>query len=137
MAAEFLLRVLAADHVFYEGSCVSVTLPTPDGEVGILANHAEMVTALVPGVLRCRSREGEEPLIGAVGSGFAHVINNQVLVLVDTAERPEEIDENRARRAYEESLEALRQQRGMEEYILAQTSMARAMNRLKVKRGQR
>lgn len=136
MAAEFHLWVLASDHVFYDGPCESLTLPTEGGEIGILANHAEMVTAIEPGIMRCRVPGEKTQRIGAVGTGFAHVSGNRVWVLVDTAEKPEEIDENRARRAYEEAQEELRQDRGMREYAMNQRDLARAMNRLKVKRSQ-
>lgn len=133
MAAEFHLWVLASDHVFYDGLCESLTLPTEDGEIGVLANHAEMVTAIEPGIMRYRVPGEKEQRIGAVGTGFAHVSGNRAWVLVDTAERPEEIDENRARRAYEEAQEELRQDHGMREYSINKRNLARAMNRLKVK----
>lgn len=133
MAAEFHLWVLASDHVFYDGPCESVVLPTLDGDIGILANHAELVTAVTPGMMRYRVPGEAEQQIGAIGTGFAHVSQNRVWVLVDTAERPEEIDENRARRAYEEAQEELRQDCGKIEHILNQGNLARAINRLKVK----
>ena len=44
----FRLRILAADKVFYEGNCTSLTIPTPGGELGILANHSNMIAAVVP-----------------------------------------------------------------------------------------
>ena len=59
--------------------------------------------------------------------------DNDVLVLVDTAERPEEIDANRARRAADQAREALLQKKSIQEYRTAQTNLARALNRLKVR----
>ena len=55
-------------------------------------------------------------------------------MLVDTAERPEEIDENRAQAAYEKAVEDSAQKRSVREYYAAQARLARAVNRLKVKR---
>ncbi|MCC8064714.1 MAG: ATP synthase F1 subunit epsilon [Clostridiales bacterium] len=137
MAAEFHLEVLASDRVFYNGPCESVTIPALDGELGILAGHSELVTAIDPGMLRFQVPGEQEQHIAAVGAGFAHVNRDRVWVLVETAERPEEIDENRARRAYEQAQEELRQRQSMQEYQLTQANLARAMNRLKVKRGER
>lgn len=137
MAAEFHLEVLASDRVFYAGPCENVTIPALDGELGILAGHSELVTAIDPGLIRFQVPGEPEQWVGAVGAGFAHVNRDRVRILVETAERPEEIDENRARRAYEEAQEELRQRKSMQEYQLTQRNLARAMNRLKVKRGER
>ncbi|MCD8341700.1 MAG: ATP synthase F1 subunit epsilon [Clostridiales bacterium] len=137
MAAKFHLEVLASDRVFYNGPCESVTIPALDGELGVLAGHSELVTAIDPGMLRFQVPGEQQQRIGAVGAGFAHVNGDRVWVLVETAERPEEIDEARARRAYEQAQEELRQRKGMQEYRLTQANLARAMNRLKVKRGER
>ena len=49
---KFKLQVLAADKPFYEGECYSLVLPTTNGEYGILANHCNMLGAIIPGVLR-------------------------------------------------------------------------------------
>ena len=94
----FQVHILAADHTFYEGPCESLVIPTVDGEAGILAHHCNIIAAVVPGELRCRTPEGEE-YRAAVSEGLVKVEGGDVLVLVDSAERPEEIDVNRARRA--------------------------------------
>ena len=94
----FQVHILAADHTFYEGPCESLVVPTVDGEAGILAHHCNIIAAVVPGELRCRTPEGEE-YRAAVSEGLVKVEGGDVLVLVDSAERPEEIDANRARRA--------------------------------------
>ena len=56
------------------------------------------------------------------------------MVMVGTAERPEEIDANRAQRARDEAMEAMLQKKSIQEYQTAQANLARALNRLKVKR---
>ena len=58
---------------------------------------------------------------------------NEVLVLVDSAEHPEEIDEVRAKREADEAREALLQKRSRQEHQIAQATLARALNRLRVK----
>ena len=60
--------------------------------------------------------------------------DNQVLLLVDTAELPEEIDINQAKLSAEQAKEALLQKKSMEEYRAAQAKMARALSRMKVKK---
>ena len=128
----FQVHILAADRTLYEGPCVSLTIPVSDGERGILAHHASMMAAVVPGMLGYQP-PGEEIQLAAVSPGMVKVEANEVLVLVDSAERPEEIDEARARREADQAREALLQKKSRQEYQLAQGSLARALNRLRVK----
>ena len=128
----FQVHILAADRTLYEGPCVSLTIPASDGERGILAHHSSMMAAVVPGMLRFQP-PGEEVQLAAVSPGMVKVEHNEVLVLVDSAERPEEIDEARARREADEAREAILQKKSRQEYQLAQATLARALNRLRVK----
>jgi F-type H+-transporting ATPase subunit epsilon len=128
----FQVHILAADRTFYEGPCVSLTIPTSDGEQGILAHHSPMIAAVQTGTLRWQAPGGEVEL-AAVSPGMVKVEKNEVLVLVDSAERPEEIDEVRARREADQAREALLQQRSRQEHQVAQATLARALNRLRVK----
>lgn len=129
----FQVHILAADETMYEGPCVSLSIPTSDGERGILAHHSSMMAAIVPGMLRFQPPEQETKLL-AVSPGMVKVERNEVLVLVDSAERPEEIDESRARREADQAREVLLQKKSLQEYQLAQNTLARALNRLRVKR---
>ena len=128
----FRVHILAADKTFYEGPCVSITVPTTDGERGILAHHSSMIAAIKPGTLRYQV-PGEEPVLAAISPGMVKVENNDVLVLVDSAERPEEIDVARAQREIDEAREILLQKRSRQEHQIAEATMARALNRLRVK----
>lgn len=129
---EFKVSILAQDNAFYEGPCESVIVPTPNGQYGILAGHINMISAVTPGQLTYRI-PNHEARIAAVSSGLVKVENNEVLVLVDTAERPEDIDFNRAKRAADEAKEAMLQKRSMQEYKIAQSNLFRAVSRIKVK----
>ena len=128
----FQVHILAADRIFYEGPCVSLTIPTSDGERGILAHHENMMAAIQPGTLRWQPPE-QGVQLAAVSPGMVKVERNDVLVLVDSAERPEEIDEARARREADEAREALLQKKSRQEHQLAQSTLARALNRLRVR----
>ncbi len=128
----FYLKVLAPDHPYYEGDCESLIITTMTGEYGILAGHSNLITAVSPGVLKFKTPNGDKYL-AAVSKGILKVENNRVLILVNTIENPDEIDEKRALRDEEEAREALLQKKSMQDYRLAQAKMARAANRLKVK----
>ena len=128
----FSVRILAADHAFFEGACTSLVLPTVDGQYGVLAGHSNAISAVVPGTLICRTAAGET-LYAAVSAGLVKIEDGEALVLVDAAERPDEIDKNRAARAAAAAKEELLQKRSMREYRMAEANLARAINRLRVK----
>lgn len=136
MAATFQIHILAADHTVYEGECESLTVPTTYGEQGILAHHSDMIAAVETGELRY-TVTGEKPQIIAVSQGLMKVEKGEVLVLVDTADRPEEIDLNRVKRAADAAKEEMLRQRSKQEYLLAQATLARALNRMRVKKHSR
>lgn len=129
----FEIHILAAERTFYEGDCISLVIPVIDGQYGIQAMHHNMITAVVPGMLKLTTPDGED-IIAAVSEGLVKVENGQVLILVDTAEHPDEIDENRARYSAEQAKEALLQKKSIQDYHAAQAKMARAISRLKVKK---
>lgn len=129
----FQVHIFEADSPFYEGACESLIVPTTEGQYGILAQLSNMIAAIVPGELRYRV-PGETFQTAAVSAGMVKVEDNDVLVLVDSAERPEEIDAKRAQRAADRAKEMLLQKRSVQEYRTAQANLARAINRLRVKR---
>lgn len=131
MMNTFKLTVLAADKPFFDGVCESLVVPTSDGDVGILAKHSNMIAAIVPGSIRITSDEKTD--VAAVSEGIIKVENGEVLILVDTVERPEEIDVNRANRAIAEAKEAILQKKSIRDYYAAQARMTRAISRLKTK----
>ena len=130
----FRLHILAADRVFFEGECTSLIVPTVHGQYGVQARHSNMIAALVPGQLTFRCPDAPERL-AAVSAGMIKVEDNTVLMLVDSAERPEDIDANRARLAEARAREELLQKRSLREYRMAEANLARALNRLRVSRG--
>jgi len=126
----FSLKVIASDKIFFDGRAEVIIIPEIDGEKAILAHHEDMVIAITNGDMKFRL-EDKTWVNAVVGKGFAQVINNRVSVLVDTVERPEDIDAARAKEALERAKEQLRQKQSLQDFRLSQASMARAMTRLK------
>ena len=127
----FWVKVIASDHVFYNGNCEALVVPAHDGEVGILPHREAMILAIQEGELKFRIPGEQEYHHAVVGLGIVQVANNRVTVVVDTAERPEDIDEVRAKQALERAKEQLRQKQSIREYYMSKASMARALSRLK------
>ncbi len=130
--AHFKVKILAADKPFYEGEALSLIVPTVNGQFGILAHHSNTLGATVPGLLKITYPDNREEVL-SVSSGIFKIEHNNVLVLVDSLERPEEIDINRAKREADEAKEALLQKMSRQEYYSTQARLARALNRLKIK----
>ena len=129
--SSFNLKVIASDKVFYNGKCECLIVPALDGELAVMAHHQNMVVATKVGEIRFHEPDSEDWNKAIVGIGFVHIANNRVTMMVDTAEKPEDIDEVRAREALERAQEQLRQKQSIQEYHVSQASLARAMYRLK------
>ena len=97
--------VTAEREVFAEDAVDMVVAPGAEGSLGILPRHAPLLTTLQPGVVRIKRGGSEEAL--SVGGGFLQVARDQVLILADTAERADEVDEARADEARRRAREAL------------------------------
>ena len=93
----FKLRIIAPDRVFYEGEASFLELVTSEGEVGIYKNHIPMTMVLVPGIVRIT--ESGEVKVAALHSGFVQILQDEVTILAEIAEWPDEIDVNRANEA--------------------------------------
>lgn len=129
----FQLHILAADHKVFEGTCESLVVPLCDGQYGIMANHRNMISAVVPGLLNYREPEHENKTL-YVSAGLIKVEDNDVMLLVDSAEFPEDIDAKRAERAAEDAQKLMQRKRNITEIQVARAHLARAAGRLKVKR---
>jgi len=130
---EFALSIYTPTENFFEGQVVSLVLETPDGLLGILADHMPSVISVKAGVLKIRTADGNERK-AAASQGFALVRGKSVKVLLQSIEWADEID-------IERSIEALkRAQKRLEkkdellerEYILATAALERAKARLRV-----
>ena len=125
---KFILNITASSGEFYQGYCEDLTLPTGDGVYGVQAGHSPVLVALHMGIMHFEvDGVGRDVL---VGDGIAEVTPSYVMVLVDSAERPEDIDRNRAEEARIRAQERLQHQQSMHEYYQSKISLNRAMQRL-------
>ena len=82
MADSFLLKVVTPNEVFFEGQVVSIMAPGTLGYLGILKNHAPLVTTIDKGNLTYKD-ESDQFKTFKVEGGFFEVFQNRVLVLTD------------------------------------------------------
>lgn len=127
----FHLSVVTPEHTFFSGDVEYVLLMAPDGGMGVLAGHEPMAVALSEGEMILRMSDGKTRN-AAASSGYAIILPDQVLLVLQTAEWPEQIDVNRARRAKQAAQEQLVRRESLREYQIARATLARAMVRLRV-----
>jgi len=130
MANTFYLEIVTPNRVFYSGEVEMVVLKTPEGEMGILKDHMPMVVAVAIGPIRIQA--GGQWLEAVLSEGFMEIMKEKTVILVDTAEWPNEIDINRAKAAEERARERLQSQLSKIEYMQSQAALQRAVTRLKV-----
>lgn len=99
------LEIVTPEKKVFDETVDSVTVPTATGEVGILPNHAPLISALKSGILAYSNRGTSEKMV--VSGGFVEVSANKVSVLTDVAERADEIDVDAARGELSEAQNAL------------------------------
>lgn len=93
----FRLEIISPERVFYEGDVSMLELTTSEGEIGVYAGHIPMTMVLMPGIATITELNGKKE--AAVHSGFLLIEGDQVTVLAEVAEWPDEIDVNRAKEA--------------------------------------
>ena len=134
--ASLEVEIVTGEQVVYQQDDVSMVIaPGAEGSLGILPNHAPLVTLLKGGELRVSAGAEDEAL--AVNGGFLEVVNNKVVVLADTAERAEEIDIEQAEAARQRAEEALRNRTETQDIAEAEAALQQAVVRLRVGRNRR
>jgi len=128
------LEIVTPEKTRFSGTVTDVYLPGSEGEMGVLEMHAALVTSLVPGILRYTVDGKEEKL--AIGSGFAEVTKERVLVLTDMALDEAEVDVAAAESAIERAkaqLENLDHDKDIEDVANLEAALAKSFVQLRLK----
>ena len=132
----FRLSIVTPEKVAYEQDIRSLVVPGVDGYLGVLSQHAPLITALKPGRIEFRDADDKYHLM-AVSNGFLEVSNNVATVLADAVEPADEIDIERAQSAYERVRQELAELRKKgsavrAEVATAEAAMERARARIRI-----
>ncbi len=130
MADTLQLQIVTPDKRLVDEAVDQVQMPGRSGYLGILPQHAPLITELGPGELSY-TQAGRTSYL-AVSWGFAEVLPDKVTILADAAERPEDIDVKRAQEAKARAEEALRKQDPELDYEATLRAQRRAEVRLEV-----
>lgn len=126
----FKLKIIAPDRVFYEGEASFIEFVTSEGEVGIYKNHIPMTMVLVPGVVRITEADGVK--IAALHSGFVQVLQDEITILAEIVEWPDEIDVNRAKEAKIRAERRLEMNDESINYARAEIALKKSLIRIEV-----
>ena len=127
------LRIISPEGMVADTEVRSVVFPGEDGQFGILPRHAPMVSLTTSGLLRAVDSDGKE-FEYVIHDGFAEVRDNIVSVLSRSAEKPEEIDIDRAEAAAKRAMDRLRAEKSEIDMARAQIALRRALMREKAAR---
>ena len=94
----FRLKIIAPERIFYEDDVPFVEFRTTEGEIGVYPGHIPLTSIIAPGVVRIHTTDGEIKE-AALLEGFSEILPNEVVILAETVEWPDEIDANRAKEA--------------------------------------
>jgi F-type H+-transporting ATPase subunit epsilon len=131
MADELMLEIVTPEKMAFSGNVEEVTLPGTEGEFGVLKGHAALLSFVDIGELNFT--KDNKKTYYAVNTGYTEVTGTKVTVLVETAERSDLIDKERARKAKEIAEAKLTKlSKDDVEFELARTALTRAITRINV-----
>ena len=94
----FRLKIIAPERIFYEDDVPFVEFRTTEGEIGVYPGHIPLTSIIAPGVVRIHTTDGAIKE-AALLEGFSEILPNEVVILAEAVEWPDEIDANRAKEA--------------------------------------
>ncbi len=124
-------EVVSVERLVYDDDVDMVLAPGIEGQLGILPQHAALMTALAPGEVVIR-KAGQEELHLAVGGGFLEIRPDRITILADTAEKAEEIDIERAEAARVRAQQRISEHPADVDIRRAEYALKRSQIRLKV-----
>lgn len=94
----FQLKIIAPERIFYEGDVTFVEFRTTEGDIGVYPGHISLTSIIAPGIMKIHTPSGEIKE-AALLEGFSEILADEVTILAEAVEWPEEIDVNRAKEA--------------------------------------
>uniref|UniRef100_A0AAU6QDB6 ATP synthase epsilon chain, chloroplastic n=1 Tax=Garidella unguicularis TaxID=555466 RepID=A0AAU6QDB6_9MAGN len=122
------LCVLTPNRIVWNSEVKEIILSTNSGQIGVLPNHAPIATGVDIGILRIRLND--QWLTIALMGGFARIVNNEIIVLVNDAERGSDIDPQEAQQTLEIAEDSLSSAEGKRQTIEANLALKRARTRI-------
>lgn len=127
----YRLSIVTPEKVVYEEDVSSIVAPGTLGYLGILSNHAPIITSLKPGKLTVKDNTGSE-INFAISGGFLENSSNSCTILADSVEFADDIDLERAKESLARAKQRIQNDAGEIDAGRAQAAFERAKNRLTI-----
>ncbi len=141
MSKPISLKILTPEKIIYQDEVLKVNIPTESGEIGILPDHAPLVSIIKPGEIRIEKKSNEIVSL-SVDTGILEVrpsshqnnINSEIIILASTSELASDIDIKRAEEAYERAKKAMEESDNLSDVDFArfQAMIDKELNRIKI-----
>lgn len=125
-------EIVTPERVVLQQDILQITVPTTSGEITILPDHIPLVSVLQPGVIEVKRPDNIVEIM-SVSGGFIEVMKDKVVILADTAERAEELDEEVIKTAQRQAEELKKNAKALDDVQFAEISakLDREMARLR------
>jgi F-type H+-transporting ATPase subunit epsilon len=134
MGSTLRFEIITPEATAYSEDVDMVTLPGVEGQMGVFPQHVPLMTQMVPGEIIVR-KDGRDYFL-AVGEGLVEITGDHVSVLTDLAIAAEKIDEAKVEEARQRAQARLQEKLSDEEVASVNSSLARSLAQLHVKRRQ-
>ena len=128
MAEKFKLTIVTPDREFFNEEADMVEFNTTEGEIGVYQGHAPLTVIVKPGILTIT--QGDTVRNAALHAGFVQILPDEVTILAEIVEWPEEIDEQRAQEAKERAEDRIKNAGANVDMTRAQAALLRSLARI-------
>ena len=126
----FEVKIITPEREFYTGQVTMIEFNTTEGEIGVYKNHIPLTVVLAPGIVTLT--EENDAKTAAVHAGFAEILGDQVTILAEIAEWPNEINVKRAKEAEERARQRIEAKSGDIDLVRAEIALKKSLVRQQV-----
>lgn len=130
MANTVQCDIVSAQENIFSGKVEMLTATASNGELGVMAGHAPMLTGLAPGPVNLTTEDGKEEVY-FVSGGYLEVQPHHISILADTAQRAHDVDEAAAKKARDEAEREMANRSSEVDYSRAAARLAEAAAQLR------
>tara|TARA_B100001778_G_scaffold69359_1_gene54924 strand:- start:18 stop:437 length:420 start_codon:yes stop_codon:yes gene_type:complete len=123
------ISFISQEKTLFEGQAKMVVMDGQEGQLGIVKGHSPLLAVLKPGPVRMISDDGEEVFF--TNGGFAEVQPDTITILVDSAERADDLDEAKIIKAKEEAEKLLKDKKDEKDFAEASTQLSQSLSQLR------
>jgi F-type H+-transporting ATPase subunit epsilon len=128
--ATFEIEIISTDGIIFKGEVEEVVIPTKDGQITILPNHAPLISLLDEGEVIIK-KEGKQQILGVLG-GFLEVNKNKAKIITDYAVEGSNIDVAKAEEAKAKAEELMKERKAGVDFALIEKELKKSILELKV-----